>query len=137
MKKERRTKVFYFDCAGANRHGRGSGFAWIRTDKEAQQVIWVDRRTKNKAGYGALLDILRYLAPGSRAVIFTDYELLLRQFSWRSRVDEDTLHIYLMRARAIMEAKALDIELRSIPRKENLARKLLKRREDCSWNDVA
>jgi ribonuclease HI len=84
-------KIFYVDGAGRDVHGKGSGFAWVRKDKEKQRVRWIDGLTNNQAEYWALIDVLRYLACGSRAVIFTDSQLVAYQFSGEYRVHNSQL----------------------------------------------
>ncbi|MGA2647834.1 MAG: reverse transcriptase-like protein [Candidatus Sulfotelmatobacter sp.] len=120
-------KIFYVDGAGADVHGKGSGFAWVRKDKEKQRVQWIDGLTNNEAEYWALIDVLRYLARGSHAVIFTDSQLVAYQFSGHYRAHKPQLQLLLSRVNTIICEKRLEIEVRWIPRESNEAGELLER----------
>lgn len=120
-------KRFHIDGAGARPDETGSGFGWIRLDREEQRVRWIDGLTNNQAEYRGLLSVLRYLSTGSSARIYTDSQLLTEQFNGRWAVNDPDLRALLQKARDLIEDKDLDIQVRWIPREENLAGKLLDR----------
>ncbi len=120
-------KSFFIDGAGARPDGHGSGFAWVRVDRDAQLVQRVDGLTNNVAEYRALIAVLKYLASGSTAVIRSDSQLVVQQFNGVWAVRDPHLVTLLSKARDLIEKKGLDITLRWIPRGENLAGKLLDR----------
>jgi|ERR1019366_3905761 ribonuclease HI len=121
-------KVFHVDGAGARPDGTGSGFAWVRIGTEKQRVKRVDGLTNNEAEYRALLAVLKYLAEGSRARIFTDSQLVCEQFNGRWAVNDPKLIDLLSRARDLIENKSLHVEVAWIPRGQNEAGKLLERK---------
>ena len=120
-------KEFHIDGAGPRPDGTGSGFAWVRLDREEQRVTWVDQLTSNQAEYKALISVLKYLACDSNTRIYTDSQLVCEQFNDRWAVHDPDLHDLLQKARDIIEEKDLEIQVRWIPRQQNLAGKLLDR----------
>jgi ribonuclease HI len=120
-------KRFHIDGAGARPDGTGSGFAWVRLGTERQRVHREDGLTNNAAEYRALLSVLRYLAAGRRARIFTDSQLVCEQYNGRWAINDPKLVTLLTQARDLIEDKELEIEVRWIPREENVAGKLLDR----------
>src|ERR1039458_6284472 len=84
-------KIFHIDGAGARPDGTGSGFAWARIGTEKQSIKRVEGLTNNEAEYRALLAVLKYLAEGSRARIFTDSQLVCQQFNGNWAVNDDKL----------------------------------------------
>jgi ribonuclease HI len=120
-------KVFHIDGAGARPDGTGSGFGWVRLGTDKQRVRWVDGLTNNQAEYRGLISVLEYLAVGSCALIRTDSQLLCEQFNHRWAVNDPQLLGLLSDARDLIGEKELDIEVRWIPREENVAGKLLDR----------
>ncbi len=123
-----RVSVFHIDGAGSRPDGTGSGFAWICLDSGRQRVKRVDGLTNNEAEYRALISVLRNEAPGSRALIYTDSQLLYGQFSGQYAVRVSRLGDLLSWARELIREQELEVELRWIPRERNLAGKLLVRR---------
>jgi ribonuclease HI len=97
----------------------------LGTDK--QRVKRVDGLTNNQAEYWGLIAVLQYLAEGSCAVIRTDSQLLCEQFNSRWAVNDAQLLALLSDARKLIREKKLDIDVRWIPREENVAGKLLDR----------
>ena len=119
-------KIFHINGVGCNPDGTGSGFAWVRLDRDRQYVEWADGLTNHQAEYRALMSVFRYLAPGGSALIHTDSRLVCNQFSNRE-VRDSRLHDLVFEGRCLMNAKNLEVTVLWIPRKENLARKLLDR----------
>jgi ribonuclease HI len=71
--------------------------------------------------------VLEYLARGSNARIYTDSSLLSQQFNDRWCVHDPDLRALLQKARDVIEDKGLCIEVRWIPRQDNLAGRMLDR----------
>ena len=125
-------KTFHIDGAGSRPDGTGARFGWVRLDQVRQRVKQLDGLTSNQAEYRGLLSVLAYLPPGSAAIISTDSQLLCEQFNSRWAVRDPALHDLLQRARRLIEEKDLEVQVRWIPRQENLAGKLLDRTKHCS-----
>jgi ribonuclease HI len=121
-------KLFHIDGAGQRPDGRGSGYAWVRLGTDKQRIQRVHGWTNNEAEYRALLSVLKYLADGSRAKIFTDSQLVCQQFNGRWAVNDPKLIPLLSRARDLIENKSLQVEVAWIPRGQNEAGKLLERK---------
>jgi ribonuclease HI len=118
-------KVFHVDGAGQRPDGTGSGFAWVRLGTEKQWIRRIDGWTNNQAEYRALISVLKYLADGSRARIYSDSQLVCQQFAGRWKVNDPKLNTLLSTARDLIESKSLEVEVRWIPREQNEAGKLL------------
>jgi ribonuclease HI len=123
----RRFKAFHIDGAGPRPDGTGSGFAWVSLDRDEERVRRVDGLTSNQAEYRGLIAVLKYLLPSSSARIYTDSQLVAEQFNRRWAVNDPDLRALLQKARDLIEDKELSIQVRWIPREENLAGKLLDR----------
>lgn len=120
-------KIFHVDGAGMRPDGTGSGFAWVRIGTDEQRVCRADGLTNNAAEYRALISVLKHLAPGNRARIFTDSQLVCEQFNHRWSVNDPKLIRLLNRAEDLIEEKELEVQVRWIRREENIAGKLLER----------
>jgi ribonuclease HI len=121
-------KIFHIDGAGSRPGGTGSGFAWVRIGTAKQRIKRVDGWTNNESEYWALVSVLKYLAGGSRAKIYTDSQLVCQQFNGRWAVNDSKLMSLLSVARELIQDKSLDIEVKWIPRELNSAGKLLERK---------
>ena len=71
--------------------------------------------------------MLQYVKHGSSVLIFTDSALVSNQFAGKFRVNEPRLGRLLDEAKALIEQRELQVELKWIPREANLAGKLLDR----------
>jgi ribonuclease HI len=120
-------KTFYIHGAGPQSDGRGCGYSWVRTDKKVQRIEHCTGLTHNQSTYWALIDVLRYLAPGSHALIFTSSQLLARQFSGEYRIRKEDLLLLSIEKTNIIDEKELDIEVRWTPRERNIAADLFER----------
>jgi ribonuclease HI len=123
-----KVKVFHIDGAGARPDGAGSGFAWVRLGTDRQYVRWVDGLTNNAAEYRGLISVLEYLAEGSRARIYTDSQVVCQQFNGKWAVNDQKLISLLSVARELIEEKCLHVDVKWLPREQNLAGKLLERK---------
>ena len=129
MRSETENWAFHIDGAGSRPDGTGSGFGWVRLDRNEheQRIKWIAGLTSNQAEYRGLLSVLKYLPPGSTAIISTDSQLVCEQFNGRWAARDPGLRDLLQRAHRIIEEKELEVQVRWIPREENLAGKLLDR----------
>jgi ribonuclease HI len=118
-------KNFHIDGAGKGPDGRGSGWAWVYENTAEHRIRWVDGWTNNEAEYHGLLAVLKYVARESRLRIFTDSQLVASQFAGKFRVNEPRLQQLLDEAKRLIEERGLEVEVKWISRRENLAGKLL------------
>jgi len=115
----------FVDGAGARPDGKGSGFAWLRKDTGEKKIVREDRLTNNQAEYRAILAAVEYLPEGSRAEVFSDSENTCCQLNGQRRVLDPTLGDLHARISELIERKKLAVIFRWIPRRENLAGKLI------------
>lgn len=120
-------KTFHIDGAGMRPDGTGSGFAWVQIGTEEQRIYRVDGLTNHAAEYRALISVLKHLARCNRARIFTDSQLVCEQFNGRWSINDPKLIRLLDRVEDLIEEKELEIDVKWIPRNENVAGKLLER----------
>jgi len=124
---DKHVKRFYIDGSGEGPDGKGSGWAWVYVDRDKQQIERIDGLTSNEAEYRALIGVLLYVSRGSSVLIFTDSALVANQFNGKFRVQEPRLKRLLDEVRELVKERELDVEVKWIPRTENLAGKLLDR----------
>jgi ribonuclease HI len=117
----------YVDGAGMRPDGTGSGYAWINAITKRQAIKWLDGLTNNEAEYRGLIFSLRSLPANSRAIIHSDSQLMVYQFSGRFAVRQPALGKLLAKAREVIQCRQLHVTLLWIPREENLAGSLLDR----------
>lgn len=120
-------KEFHIDGAGMRPDGSGSGFAWVRIGTDERRICRVDGLTNNVAEYRALISVLKGLNNGNAARIFTDSQLVCEQFNRRWSINDPKLIRLFDQAEDLIEEKQLEIEVRWIPRGENVAGKLLEK----------
>jgi hypothetical protein len=115
-------KTFHIDGMGGRQDGRGSAYAWIRIETGTQRIYSTNGLTELEAEYTALLGVLKYLSPGSRATVFTHSLELFHHFNigFRARGDRDLTKLYAQVRQRIRE-KELEIRVRYILRKDNRA----------------
>lgn len=118
------TTKLYVDGGGANAHGI-AGCAWMRPGV-AFHVERGSGWTCNEAEYRALISALRYLPVGSRATVFSDSLLMVRQVAGECATSAPRLQFLLNTVRRIILKRELLIELVWIPRNQNLADALLR-----------
>jgi ribonuclease HI len=115
------TKTFHIDGMGGRRNGRGAAYGWIRIETGKQRICVVNGLTEHEAEYQALLGVLKYLAPGSRATIFTHSDEVWGVFTGPFP-DRDRKMANLVRAaRRLIREKKLKIRIRYIFRENNQA----------------
>jgi ribonuclease HI len=114
-------KTFHIDAIGCRHNGMGSYYGWIRIETGKQRIYGVHGLTEHEAEYQALLAVLRYLAPGSRAEIFTHSDEVWGEFTGPFP-DRDPQMTNLRRAaRRLIREKKLKVRIRYISRRNNRA----------------
>ena len=117
--------VIFCDGAGYRPDGKGSGFAWVQPHTGERHVEHVDGLTNNQAEYRALISALSFIADRSAAQVFTDSQVMWSQVVGNYKVNHPELAELLFQVRDIIKRKELKVELNWIPRRENIAGKLL------------
>ena len=115
----------FTDGAGANLDGKGSGYAFHRTDTGENKVIRKDGLTSNQAEYGGVILALECLLGGEVAEICTDSELIYAQLTGIYKVRDPHLFSLCESVNEIIRRKCLVVTFVRVPREENLAGKLL------------
>jgi ribonuclease HI len=117
----------HIDGSGARPDGKGSGFAWIQPQSGKSEVIQKDHLTNNQAEYNALLAALVALPAKSTALIWTDSQIVSEQFNGRYQVHDSVLRELLTDIKRLIRRNSLNVSVKWIPRRANLADGLLKR----------
>jgi ribonuclease HI len=115
----------YADGSGCRPDGSGSGFAWLRKDTGEKKIVREDRLTNNQAEYRAILSAVEHLPSGSNADLRTDSENTCFQLRGERRILDPRLAELAEKIETVMREKRLSIAFTWIPRRENLAGKLL------------
>jgi ribonuclease HI len=117
--------TIYTDGAGARPDGKGSGFAWYRTDTGQKKITRQDGLTNNQAEYHAILSALEYLSKADRAEIWTDSENTCYQLKGERRIRDPKLAEINQQIQNLIENKQLTVSFVWVPRSANLAGKLI------------
>jgi ribonuclease HI len=117
--------IIYTDGSGARLDGKGSAFAWLRTDNSQKKITPEDGLTNNQAEYRAILSALEFLPKESQAEVRTDSENTCCQLNGKRRVLDPKLVEIFHQIHALIEKNRLIVSFVWIPRRENLAGKLL------------
>jgi ribonuclease HI len=115
----------FTDGSGSRPDGKGSALAWLREDTEERKIEKIDDLTNNEAEYGAVLSALKALPNKIVVQILSDSELVCCQFSGKWKVSNPSLAELLSKIRDLIKGKELQVTLTWIPRRDNLAGKLL------------
>jgi ribonuclease HI len=115
----------YFDGAGMRPDGTGSGYSWINVTTGQKRVIRIDGLTNNQSEYRGLLSSVKNLPEYGEANLNSDSQLVVYQFNRNWVVRDPKLQRLLDRVREVIRERHLKVTLRWVPRKENLAGKLL------------
>jgi len=117
--------VVYCDGAGSRPDGKGSGIAWIQPRTGERHIERIDGLTNNQAEYRALISALSTIPNGSAVRVFTDSQVLWSQVLGNYRVHHPELAELLSQVCTVIKDKNLKMDLQWIPRRKNLAGKLL------------
>lgn len=115
----------YTDGSGSRPDGKGSGFAWLCPETHEVKIVHEDGLTNNQAEYRAILAAVESLSTGAIAQILTDSENTCFQLKGQRRVLDPQLANFHARIGALITKNHLTVEFAWIPRRENLAGKLL------------
>jgi ribonuclease HI len=115
----------YTDGSGCRPDGKGSGFAWLRQDTGERKITRENGLTNNQAEYRAILAALESLPKNATAEILTDSENTCFQLRGQRRTLDPQLVALNEKVRTLGRAKNLSVTFLWIPRRENLAGKLL------------
>jgi ribonuclease HI len=115
----------FTDGAGARPDGKGSGYAFIRTDTSEKQATREDGLTNNQAEYKGILMALESLSKGSVAEIYTDSEIICSQLNGQYKVRDPKLLALWNLVQEVTRRKNLRVKFVWVPRAENLAGKIL------------
>ena len=115
----------FTDGAGKRPDGKGSGFAWIREGTGVPHIERIDGLSNNEAEYRAVILALKPIKPHSNVEILTDSLLVVSQLRGEYRILDSKLTKLADQVKTIAEQKHLNLKLTWVPRKENLAGKLL------------
>lgn len=115
----------FTDGSGCRPDGKGSAIAWYREDSGEKAVERIDGLTNNEAEYNAVHSALKQAPNKSRVEILSDSDLVCCQFSGKWRVLDPKLDGLLSSIRELIKTKGLTVRLTWVPRRDNLAGKLL------------
>ncbi len=119
-----RIRIFC-DGAGARPDGSGSAYAWFREDTGRKFARSADGLTSNQAEYRAILSALDALPDKSDVLILTDSQLVVSQICGDCRTKDPELRKLRSEIRQLVRDRKLDVRFRWVPRRENLAGKLI------------
>ena len=115
----------FTDGSGCRPDGKGSSIAWFREDTGQKQILREDGLTNNQAEYRGILAALESLPVGAEVEILTDSENTCFQLRGQRRVLNPTLIKLYDAINALVQKQRLKIVFTWIPRRENLAGKLI------------
>ncbi len=126
-KKEQSIEVIriFTDGSGCRPDGKGSAFAWFRPDTNERKIVREDGLTNNQAEYLAIFAAVEALPKGSKAEILTDSENTSCQLNGTRRVLDPQLFDLYSKIQNVMKKNGLSVSFTWIPRRDNLAGKLL------------
>jgi len=113
--------TFHIDGRISGGDGTVSAFNWIRIETGVERLTVGNGLTEHEAVYQALLGVLKYLAPGSRATIFTHSNELFGHFKGGLPTRDRGLAKLFAQARQLIREKELKIHVRYILREDNQA----------------
>jgi ribonuclease HI len=124
-KKNNRQIIIYADGSGARPDGKGSGFAWQRTDTGQKKITREDGLTNNQAEYRAILSALESVPRGGSVEIRTDSENICCQLNGQHRVLDPKLAEIYDQIQNLIEKNRLTVTFVWVRRGENPAGKLI------------
>ena len=119
-------KEFFVGGASALPCPDMSAVAWVKsTHLKRPKISTYEWMTTSETAFSAILEVLHYVAEGSRVRIITHSRLVRHEFKEICAARGRDLHDPYWRARALLERKGLSVELRMVPRAQNRARTIL------------
>jgi ribonuclease HI len=115
----------FTDGSGCRPDGKGSGVAWFRPDSGEKRVERIDGLTNNEAEYSAVYAGLKAVPDKANVLVLTDSDLVCCQFNGYWKISKPTLATWVSKIRDLIKLKGLTVELAWVPRRDNLAGKLL------------
>lgn len=115
----------FTDGSGARQDGKGSGYAFLRTDTGEKQVIREDGLTNNQAEYKGFLSAVESLPAGTVAEICNDSQVVCSQLNGQYAVRDPKLFMLWQSVQDVIRRKKLTVTFVWVPRAENLAGKLI------------
>lgn len=115
----------FTDGAGKRRDGNGSGFAWVREDTHEPHVERIPGLSNNEAEYRGVISAIKPLPKGSHVEVLSDSLLVVSQLRGDYRIRDPKLEKLATEVKTIADQKQLELKVIWIPRRENLAGKLL------------
>jgi ribonuclease HI len=127
MEKEKETSIIriFVDGSGARPDGKGSCFAFYRSDTGESSIECVNGLSNNQAEYRAVLLALNSVAEGSEIEILCDSQLVVCQFNRDWRVLDPNLALLLTQVRELIHERRLTVTATWIPRAQNVAGELI------------
>ncbi len=122
---KRKPVEIFCDGAGARPDGKGSGYAWVRTDNGHKDIKWIDGLTNNQAEYRAILSAVESLPKGTCAKIFSDSENTCCQLNGKRRVLDPALRVLHQQICGAIKNQNLTVTFMWVPRRENRAGKMI------------
>jgi len=119
-------KEFFISGASELPYPDMSAVAWVKSTRPKHPKIstygWM---TTTETARSAILEVVDYVAEGSRVRILTDSRLVSHEFKRIYDAKTRDLHDPYWRARAPIEKKDVSIEISLVKRTENLAHQVL------------
>jgi ribonuclease HI len=115
----------YCDGSGSRPDGKGSGFAWVRPGTGQKQITREDGLTNNQAEYRAILAALESLPKDVKTEIRSDSENTCCQLNGQRRILDPELAALYNRVQKVIQEKKLTVTFLWVPRRQNLAGKLI------------
>ncbi len=115
----------FTDGSGQGTGGGTSCIAWLREDTGEKHIEQIPNLTNNEAEYRAVISALKRLKPGTKVEVLTDSLLVVSQLRGEYRILVPRLARLADEVKTIAEKKRLNLTLKWISRRENLAGKLI------------
>jgi ribonuclease HI len=115
----------FTDGAGKRPDGSGSGLAWVREDTREQHVERIPGLSNNEAEYRGVISAIKPLPKRSQVEVFSDSLLVVSQLRGEYRIRDPKLEKLAAEVRTIADQKQLVLKVTWVPRRQNLAGKLL------------
>jgi ribonuclease HI len=137
-KQQKSTRAIRIHCdgSGCRPDGKGSAIAWFREDTGEGHVEVLDGFTNNAAEYKAIISALEAVPHRSEVVILSDSQIAIYQLSGQWDVYDPDLADLRNLAESIIKENKLTVKFQWIPRGQNRADKLLRRKKVAPRNST-